>query len=152
MSLISESILLLILGTLGFLYFFMPNQVISIPDPHFTESSDLSSETSVQGERELLLIEPLYLAQVFGWRKIEPVVIEVPEIQEEPPPVVDWLNAMGFVVRDDGRKRYIFKESTTQNVFSLSLGETKRGWSLIEITDQGFLFQFDEKEYIIENR
>lgn len=100
------------------------------------------------------LAGPREIAARFGWREktgegtIEKTA-EVVAVKDDPIEATG-LKPMGFVSGQDGARSYLFKESNTEKVLTLALGVESKGWKLLEVTPEGFLLEFQGKEYIIK--
>jgi hypothetical protein len=95
---------------------------------------------------------PRELAVLFGWRepKAAPAAKPgpaAPQAQEAP-----WIQAMGYVVEQNGTRSYIFKDLRTRAVLSLKQGTVNKGWRLLEVRERDFLLEFDGQPYIIKRK
>lgn len=119
------------------------------PVPNYS----MENQASEQKKQEQLA-GPREIAALFGWREktgagtIEKTA-EVVAVKDDPIEATG-LKPMGFVSGQDGSRNYLFKESNTGKVLSLALGVESKGWKLLEVTPEGFLLEFQGKEYIIK--
>jgi len=86
------------------------------------------------------------IAYLFGWRKR---IIESKPVIETPPDIAHWLKPMGFVVGNGDIRKYMFKDSRSGKVISVALHSRSRGWKLLEISAEKFLFEYEGKKYSI---
>ncbi len=118
------------------------------PVPNYSmKNQDQEQKTQEQ------LAKPREIAVLFGWReKTGQGTIEktVEVVADDPIEEATWLKPMGFVSGQDGARNYLFKESKTGKVLTLASGVESKGWKLLEVTPEGFLLEFQGKEYIIK--
>jgi hypothetical protein len=86
------------------------------------------------------------IAYLFGWRKR---IIESKPSIVVAPDEARWLKPMGFVVGKGDIREYMFKDSRSGKVISVALNVRSRGWKLLEISAERFLFEYEGKKYII---
>ena len=63
-----------------------------------------------------------------------------------------WLQAIGYVVEQNGTPSYLFKDTRARAVFSLKAGSVNKGWKLIEVRERDFLLEFGGKPYILKRK
>ena len=158
LSFLSEIIPIVVAGVL-LIHLLLPEIEKSIALPAGSQPSEGKAEE--QGTGPAAAEVPLNsVARLFGWKpKPLPVKTEPPKVVKKeivvqptpPPPVVDWLTHMGsFVDDEDNKKSFFFKNNKTQSVFTITVGEMKQNWKLLEAGEEVFLFQFEGKEYKIQ--
>ncbi len=86
------------------------------------------------------------IAYLFGWRK---KIIENQSLIEKPADTAHWLKPMGFIVGKGDIREYMFKDSRSGKVIFVSLYGRSRGWKLLEIAAERFLFEYEGKKYSI---
>ncbi len=95
------------------------------------------------------------IAALFGWQPPPP---PAPARGPAPPPgpapaepaAADWLKPFGFVVGQDGGRTYVFKDSRSGNVLSLSPGGESKGWRLLEASTDGFILEYNGQRYRVK--
>jgi len=95
---------------------------------------------------------PRQVAALFGWR--EPRAAPAALAKPLAPPVEEasWIQAIGYVVEQNGARSYIFKDTRTRTVFSLKAGAVNKGWKLVEARERDFLLECGGKTYIIKRK
>ena len=123
--------------------------------PWESKQMTLASEKGVQDQIEkpaLNIDSPKEIASaqeiayLFGWRKR---IMESKRQVETPPDIARWLKPMGFVVGKGEIREYMFKDSRSGKVISVALYGRSRGWRLLEISAERFLFEYEGKKYSI---
>jgi hypothetical protein len=66
------------------------------------------------------------------------------------PEKASWLRYIGLIAESDGEKKYYFKDTRSNRVIKLSLGQADQNWTLSEIADSHFILKNEEKTYIVE--
>ncbi|HEB11955.1 MAG TPA: hypothetical protein ENI06_12175 [Spirochaetales bacterium] len=103
---------------------------------------------NIDSPKEIAYAEEI--AYLFGWRRR---IIKSKPLIETPPDIARWLKPMGFVVGKGNIKEYMFKDSRSGKVISVALYGRSRGWKLLEISAERFLFEYEGKKYsIIRNK
>ena len=104
---------------------------------------ELRPKTAPSGETTSVLTQP---------------TIDITETPEEPaqeapntPDTTQDLAFLGAVERNDGITRYIFRVKKTNQVLTLSPGETKLGWTLAEVREGRFVFEYGRKRYLVSS-
>ena len=91
---------------------------------------------------------PRELAGLFGWRGAAAAPAPAsPQVQE-----ASWIQAMGYVVEQNGTRSYLFKDTRTRMVLSLKPGSAAKGWRLLEVRERDFLLEFEGQPYIIKRK
>jgi hypothetical protein len=95
---------------------------------------------------------PRELAGLFGWRESRAAPAAkpgppAPQVQE-----ASWIQAMGYVVEQNGTRSYLFKDLRTRGVWSLKSGAVNKGWRLMEVRERDFLLEFEGQPYIIKRK
>jgi len=123
--------------------------------PWESRNITLTSEKGVQEQTESRVLKISHkmeitsaeeIAYLFGWRKR---IIENKPVIEAPPDIAHWLEPMGFVVGKGDKREYMFKDSRSGKVISVALYGRSRGWELLEISAERFLFEYEGKKYSI---
>jgi len=128
------------------LIFPMQRQRINPEIKMFKEMTDFSKYSLRQSENEKNG-DPKNIAFIFGWkdqRKIEKNN-SVKIIFKE----VDWIKPIGYIVKSNGEKYYIFKNLRENTVFSLSIGDKKGILHLLDEDDEKYIIEIDGKKYKI---
>jgi hypothetical protein len=85
---------------------------------------------------------PLAVAGVFGYRPAP-----APAVPRDPGPRQSetlWISYLGYIINQNGKTKYFFKDKRTNRLLTLHLGEQNGdGWKLASISD---------KFYIVENK
>jgi hypothetical protein len=103
-----------------------------------------------QREGPILAVPPERIAALFGWRA--PVARQSrPEVVPKAEPAeASWITYVGYVLKEDGVRYYVFKDSRSGQVHTLSVGQSSSGWILKAVTPGGFVLEFQDAEYIIK--
>jgi len=118
---------------------------------HITLASERGVEKQVESRVSNTAIQKKIasaeeIAYLFGWRKR---IIESKPVIEATPVEAQWLTPMGYVVGKGNMKEYMFKDSRSGKVISVALHGRSRGWKLLEISAERFLFEYEGKRYSI---
>lgn len=142
---IIEIPLLLIVIVLAFIF------IIPWQRKHITLASVIVVEEQAESgvsnkniQKEIASAEEI--AYLFGWRQR---IIESKPVIEVPPAEALWLKPMGFVVGKGNTREYMFKDSRSGKVISVALHSRSRGWKLLEISSERFLFEYEGQKYSI---
>ena len=125
----------------------LSNEILMEPD-----SYNVAVSADARTEKEMASLEQI--ASLFGWNP-QPVAAPVIASASDPAPEplnANWMRRRGFFAGEDGQRLYLFKDERTASMIILPLGGEDEGWTLLEISDKGFLMEFQEKLYIIENK
>ena len=95
-------------------------------------------------------VPPRQLAALFGWREAKPAPAARTAVL--PAEEAAWIQAVGYVVEQNGAHRYIFKDTRAGGVFSLKTGDANQGWKLVEVRENDFLLELRGKPYIIKRK
>ena len=88
----------------------------------------------------------------------QPVAVEQPvrvqATEQQTAPSVDVhstseIKALGSVLRNDGKRRYVFRLLKTNDVFTLSPGEEQLGWKLVSANAEAFVFEYRRERYTV---
>ncbi len=102
-------------------------------------------------------VPPDNVAQLFGWKKREPVTIPadtpavVEKVEEKIIPA-SWLKPLGYAIGQDSKKYYFFKDEKSNIVLQLSDDNSDNGWRLLEAKNEEFLLEHEGKKYIVLSR
>jgi hypothetical protein len=128
------------------------NKVIDLrEEAHREESADVTLHALDERERP---VPPDNVAQLFGWKKREPaaepaVMPAVEEKVEEKIIVAPWLKPLGYVIGQDGKKYYFFKDEKSNIVLQLSDDNSDNGWRLLEAKKEEFILEHEGEKYVV---
>ena len=120
-------------------------------EAHREESADVTLHALDERERA---VPPDKVAQLFGWKKRKPaakpaVMPAVEEKVEEKIITAPWLRPLGYVIRQDGKKYYFFKDEKSSIVLQLSDDNSDNGWRLLEAKKEEFILEHEGEKYVV---
>jgi hypothetical protein len=129
-------------------FFFIPWPEPPVYEPTATSVRQQTEELVGETEQPKLSAPPEEIASMFGWRKRIPREAK-PLVSEEVPAEAAWITFVGYILKDDGIRYYVFKDGRTETVHTLSAGVKSNGWTLVAVTEKGFLIEIQGTKYII---
>lgn len=137
---------LLLIAMVSAFIFIVPweSRNIALTSEKGVQENTESTVLKISHKKEITSAEEI--AYLFGWRQR---IIESKPVIETPPDIAHWLKPMGFVVGKGDKREYMFKDSRSGKVISVALYGRSRGWELLEISTERFLFEYKGKKYII---
>ena len=129
-------------------FVFIPWPMPPIYEPVATPVQEHTEELVGETEQPTLSVPPEKIASMFGWKQREPRGAE-PAASETVPAEAAWITFVGYVLKDDGIRYYVFKDGRSETVHTLSVGVKSNGWTLIAVTEEGFLIEIQDTRYII---
>jgi hypothetical protein len=119
----------------------------SVPVPILEMEETIMPAPSV-GERDMVPVAEI--AGLLGLMEHAPQTPEVTPADDRPSEKAWWIRPMGYAVDEDGRKRYIFKNEKSGAVLSLSIEEVSRGVRLVEVVQDGFVIELEDRRLLVE--
>ena len=55
----------------------------------------------------------------------------------------------GHIMKSNGQKHFFFKNNKNNDLFSLTEGSQHKGWKLMHIIDEGFIFEHENRRYLV---
>jgi hypothetical protein len=121
---------------------------------HRQETADILLQAHNERERT---VPPDRIAVLFGWKKRKPVAIsaDTPEVEEKVEEKItraSWLKPLGYVIGQDSKKYYFFKDEKSNIVLQLSDDNSDNGWRLLEAKEEEFLLEYEGEKYSVPYR
>lgn len=127
----------------------VPSWTPAKPVP-ITSSSDQGPFPPTSNSSADATMNPRRIAQLFALPP-PPVAEAKGEVPESPQPTrAEWIVYLGYSTKP-GTTNYFFKDARGARVISLSPGERKSEWKLVDIADGGFILQVGSSLYSVSS-
>jgi hypothetical protein len=90
------------------------------------------------------------IAGLFGYTRPRPAAGNQGGALQPQTSVATWLIPLaGYVVDENSKYLYLFKNSLNNQILKLPIGGVSKGWKLLSVHEGEFLFEFEGKKYIV---
>lgn len=89
------------------------------------------------------------IASLFGWVKKQDVT-PVGKNTNNEINNASGIRYLGHIMKSNGQRHYFFKNDKNSDLFSLTEGSEHEGWKLLQIADEGFIFEYENNKYFVK--
>lgn len=113
-------------------------------------SYQFEKDTKSTGE----ISDPRLIEKIFPVRRQRsiPLPLSSPSPAPSPswsrPAVTEKVHYVGRISLS-GERKYVFKHRDTGFLFFIGVGEVWKGWKLLEVRDDGYLFEYGDARYLV---